>query len=146
MLGLRQLAEDPRFVTGDDRIRNYVVLAETLAPAFRKRASAEWLAELERAKIPAGPVLDVAEMHADAQTLARGMVVEAEHSQLGPVKTIGLPVKFSSTPGGVQRGAPTYGEHTREVLREHGFADTEIDRMAKTGAIVVAGKKAAAAE
>ncbi len=146
MLGLRQLAGDPRFVTGDDRIRNYVVLAETLAPAFRKRASAEWLAELERAKIPAGPVLDVAEMHADAQTLARGMVVEAEHSRLGPVKTIGLPVKFSLTPGGVQRGAPTYGEHTREVLREHGFGDTEIDRMAKTGAIVVAGKKAAAAE
>jgi crotonobetainyl-CoA:carnitine CoA-transferase CaiB-like acyl-CoA transferase len=146
MLGLRQLAEDKRFVTGDDRIRNYVVLAETLAPAFRKRLSVEWLAELERAKIPAGPVLDVAEMHKDAQTLARGMVVEAEHSHLGPVKTIGLPVKFSATPGGVRRGAPVYGEHTREVLREHGFTDAEIDRMAKTGAIVVAGRKAAAAE
>jgi crotonobetainyl-CoA:carnitine CoA-transferase CaiB-like acyl-CoA transferase len=73
-------------------------------------------------------------------------VVEAEHSRLGPVKTIGLPVKFSSTPGGVRHGAPTYGEHTREVLREYGFSDKEIDRMAKTGAIVVAGERVAAAE
>jgi crotonobetainyl-CoA:carnitine CoA-transferase CaiB-like acyl-CoA transferase len=44
-------------------------------------------------------------------------------------------VKFSATPGGVRRGAPVFGEHTREVLREHGFADSEIDRMAQAGAI-----------
>ena len=57
------------------------------------------------------------------------MVVEVEHSTLGPVKTIGLPVKFSETPGKVRTGAPVYGEHTREVLRQHGF-DDDRDRSA----------------
>lgn len=82
-------------------------------------------------------MLDVVQMHGDPQTLAREMVVEAEHTALGPVKTIGTPVKFTQTPGGVRRGAPLFGEHTREVLREHGFPDAEIDRMAKAGAISV---------
>ncbi len=54
------------------------------------------------------------------------------------MKTVGLPVKFSDTPGRVRRRAPIYGEHTREVLREHGFADAEIERMAKAGAIHLA--------
>jgi len=130
-----QLAQDPRFAESSGRIQNRIALAETLAPGFRKRSSAEWLAALERAKIPAGPVLDILQMQTDPQTLARDMVVEAEHSKLGPVKTLGAPVKFSATPGGVRRGAPVFGEHTREVLREHGFADAEIDRMAQAGAI-----------
>jgi crotonobetainyl-CoA:carnitine CoA-transferase CaiB-like acyl-CoA transferase len=130
-----QLAQDPRFAESSGRIQNRIALAETLAPEVLKRSSAEWLAALERAKIPAGPVLDILQMQADPQTLARDMVVEAEHSTLGPVKTLGAPVKFSATPGGVRRGAPVFGEHTREVLREHGFADSEIDRMAQAGAI-----------
>ena len=138
LLGRQDLAADPRFKTNADRIQHQAVLAEALAPDFRKRASAEWLDLLERAKIPAGPVLDVLQMQSNEQTLAREMVVETRHSKLGAVKTIGLPVKFSATPGGVRRGAPLYGEHTREVLREHGFTDAEIDRMARAGAIVVA--------
>jgi crotonobetainyl-CoA:carnitine CoA-transferase CaiB-like acyl-CoA transferase len=138
LLDMRALADDSRFRTGDDRIRNYAVLAEVLAPAFRTRSSAEWLAALENVKIPAGPVLDVTEMHEDPQTLAREMVTEVQHSTAGRVKTIGAPVKFSASPGGVQRGAPVFGEHTREVLREHGFADAEIDRMLRSGAIQAA--------
>lgn len=138
LLGMQALADDPRFKTGDDRIRNYAVLADALAPAFIRRSSAEWLEALEKAKIPAGPVLDVAEMHRDPQTVARKMVTEVNHRTLGPVKTIGAPVKFSATPGGVRRAAPLFGEHTREVLREHGLADGEIERMAQAGAIQVA--------
>jgi crotonobetainyl-CoA:carnitine CoA-transferase CaiB-like acyl-CoA transferase len=146
LLGMPQLAKDPRFKESSGRIQNRVVLAETLAPEFRKRTRAEWLAALEQAKVPAGPVLNIVQMHADPQTIARGMVVEAKHSTLGPVKTIGTPVKFSETPGGVRRGAPVFGEHTREVLSEHGFSDAEIDRMATTGAIQVARTRSAAAE
>ena len=73
---------------------------------------------------------------ADPQTLAREMVVEVEHSTLGPLKTLGLPVKFSATPGNLSTGAPLYGEHTREVLRECGYDDQQIDRFEKEGAIV----------
>jgi crotonobetainyl-CoA:carnitine CoA-transferase CaiB-like acyl-CoA transferase len=139
VLEMRDLASDPRFAQSSGRIQNRIVLAQTLAPEFRKRTSAEWLATLERVKIPAGPVLDVLQMQADPQTIAREMVVETTHSKLGPVKTLGTPVKFSGTPGGVRRGAPVLGEHTREVLRQHDFTDSEIDAMAKAGAIQTAG-------
>ncbi len=74
-------------------------------------------------------------MHADPQALAREMIVETTHPVAGPVKAIGLPIKFSDTPGGVHRPAPTLGQHTREVLRENGYSDAEIDEMAAQGAI-----------
>src|SRR5690606_37036875 len=86
-----ELAADPRFAESSGRIQNRIGLAETLAPVFRQRTSAGWLAALERAKIPAGPVLDVLQMQADPQTLAREMVTEAEHTTLGAVKTLGAP-------------------------------------------------------
>ena len=51
------------------------------------------------------------------------------------MKTLGLPVKFSETPGGVARPAPTFGQHTREVLGELGFSDAEIETLIKDGAV-----------
>jgi crotonobetainyl-CoA:carnitine CoA-transferase CaiB-like acyl-CoA transferase len=75
---------------------------------------------------------------ADPQTLAREMLVEVEHARLGRVKTLGLAVKFSSTPGKVRTGAPVYGQHTYEVLREHGFTDQEIGALESTGAAIAA--------
>ena len=97
-----------------------------------------WRSPTLTAGVPAGPVLDVAQMHADPQVLARNMVTQVEHSRVGPVKTIGLPVKFSETPGGVAFGAPRYGEHTRSVLAEYGYGDTEIDDLIAAGAVVAA--------
>jgi crotonobetainyl-CoA:carnitine CoA-transferase CaiB-like acyl-CoA transferase len=131
-----ELAEDPRFHRNADRMAHLPALVDALAPHFEARPTADWLARLEAAGVPAGPVLNIAEMHADPQTVARDMVVSAEHSRLGPVKTIGLPVKFSATPGGVRRAAPLYGEHSREVLAEFGFGEAEIGRLLESGAVV----------
>jgi len=136
----RDLAEDPRFADNAARIAHLDELTAALTAVFRKRKTADWLARLEAAKVPAGPVLDIAEMHADPQTLAREMVVAAPHSRIGPVKTVGLPVKFSETPGGVVAGAPLYGEHSREVLAELGLDEVEIARLIDAGA-VVAGRE-----
>ena len=86
--------------------------------------------------MPCGPVYDMLQALADPQTLAREMVVAVEHATLGPVKTLGLPVRFSATRGKVSTGAPLYGEHTREVLRECGYDDQQIDRFEKEGAII----------
>jgi crotonobetainyl-CoA:carnitine CoA-transferase CaiB-like acyl-CoA transferase len=138
VLGVRELAEDPRFQENADRMANLPALIDALAPHFAARPAADWLARLEAAGVPAGPVLDIAEMHRDPQTLARDMVVSVEHSRLGPVQTIGLPVKFSGTPGSVRRAAPLYGEHSREVLAEFGFAEAEIERLLAAGAIAAA--------
>jgi crotonobetainyl-CoA:carnitine CoA-transferase CaiB-like acyl-CoA transferase len=66
------------------------------------------------------------------------MVIEVEHVALGPVKTLGIPVKFSDTPGKVMIGAPLYGQHAREMLRAQGFADAEIEALLAEGAIAVA--------
>jgi crotonobetainyl-CoA:carnitine CoA-transferase CaiB-like acyl-CoA transferase len=66
------------------------------------------------------------------------MVVEVPHATLGPVETLGLPVKFSRTPGKVRGGAPVYGEHTRAVLREHGFDDAQIAALEEEGAVIAA--------
>jgi crotonobetainyl-CoA:carnitine CoA-transferase CaiB-like acyl-CoA transferase len=74
----------------------------------------------------------------DPQTLAREMVVEVEHSTLGPVKTLGLPLKFSETPGKVRKGAPLYGEHTHEVLSQYGFSRDEIESLIQQGAVTAA--------
>jgi crotonobetainyl-CoA:carnitine CoA-transferase CaiB-like acyl-CoA transferase len=129
------LRDEPRFATNADRMRNLEVLTATLTPLFKRRTSAEWLLRLEQAGVPAGPVLEVGQMHGDPQALAREMIVQTEHPTAGHVKAIGLPIKFSDTPGGVRRAAPLFGQDTREVLREHGFSDVEIEQFAEQGAI-----------
>ncbi len=138
VLGAPELAEDPRFRENHGRMTHLKELEAALTPHFKRRKSAELLAAFEEAGVPAGPVYDVLQMQADPQVQARQMVVEVEHSKLGPVKTLGPPVKFSDTPGGIRTGAPIYGQHTREILEQHGFADAEIEALAAEGAIVLA--------
>ena len=134
-LGAPELGDDPRFANNAERMRNLPALTAALTPLFQRRSLAEWLHRLEEFGVPAGPVLDIGQMHADPQALAREMIVETTHRTVGPVKSIGLPIKFSDTPGSVRRAAPVLGQHTREVLREYGFSDAEIDQMGALGAI-----------
>lgn len=134
-IGAKALADDPRFAVNRDRMTNRQDLAGTLAPIFRAHSSAEWLARLEAGGVPAGPVLDVNAMHRDPQALAREMVVEVEHPRVGRMKTLGLPVKFSETPGRVHGPAPLLGEHSRAILAEAGYASAEIDALIARGVV-----------
>lgn len=134
-LGAADLAADPRFAQNRDRMANREALAAALAPYFRTAISADWLARLEAGGVPAGPVLDVDAMHRDPQTLHREMVVEVEHAKVGPMRTLGLPVKFSDTPGRVHGPAPLLGEHSRAILREAGYPETEIDGLIERGVV-----------
>ena len=77
-------------------------------------------------------------MHNDPHAIARGMGTEVKHGRLGSVKTLGCPVKFSETPSGTIDGAPIYGQHTRAVLAEFGYADEEIKDLISDGAVVAA--------
>jgi len=133
-----EIAEDPRFKENSDRMAHLKELEEVLSKIFIDHSTDDWLQRLEAAGVPAGPVLNVNEMHADPHALAREMVVEVDHDRLGPVKTLGLPVKFSETPGAVATGAPVYGQHTREVLAEYGFDEAAVEDLIAQGAVVVA--------
>jgi crotonobetainyl-CoA:carnitine CoA-transferase CaiB-like acyl-CoA transferase len=130
-----QLCDDPRFANNAQRMTNLSPLVDVLTPLFKRRTVADWLARLEAAGVPAGPVLDIAQMHADPQAIAREMIIETAHPIAGKVKAIGLPSKFSDTPGGVNRPAPIFGEHTREVLREQNYSEKEIDHMLEEGVV-----------
>jgi crotonobetainyl-CoA:carnitine CoA-transferase CaiB-like acyl-CoA transferase len=135
-LGAEHLADDPRFVDNAARMAHLKELEETLAPYFKPLSSAELLARFEAAGVPAGPVNDVLEMQADPQVRAREMVTSVEHKCEGEVETIGLPIKFSDTPGKVRTAAPIYGQHTRDVLLAAGFTETELDALLAKGAVV----------
>jgi crotonobetainyl-CoA:carnitine CoA-transferase CaiB-like acyl-CoA transferase len=135
-LNAPELADDPRFRSGADRMAHLKELETELGARFRTKPAQYWLEALEEKGVPCGPVYDMLQAFVDPQTLAREMVVAVEHSRLGAVKTLGLPVKFSATPGKVCTGAPLYGEHTRQVLHECGFDDQQIDSFEKERAIV----------
>jgi crotonobetainyl-CoA:carnitine CoA-transferase CaiB-like acyl-CoA transferase len=133
MIELPELLVDPRFRTNADRMQNRAALVEIISAKTRERTTGELVAALDAAGIPAGPVNRIGEMLADPHVLARKMLVETVHPVAGPTKALGVPVKLSRTPGSVRRPAPLLGQHTREVLREAGFRDAEIDALVGSG-------------
>jgi crotonobetainyl-CoA:carnitine CoA-transferase CaiB-like acyl-CoA transferase len=136
VIEMPELGKDSRFVDNAARMKNLPVLIEILTARFLTRKTSDWLARLEAAGVPAGPVLSIGEMLTDPQVLARQMVMEVEHSRIGRMKTLGPPVKFSATPSGVKRGAPQLGEHTRDVLHEYDYSDAEIKQLEADGDII----------
>jgi crotonobetainyl-CoA:carnitine CoA-transferase CaiB-like acyl-CoA transferase len=90
---------------------------------------------LNKAGVPAGPVLTMEQVFSDPQVLARAMKVELTHPEVGRFTTTGLPVKLSHTPGAIERRPPLYGEHTREVLLECELTSAEIARLERNGII-----------
>jgi crotonobetainyl-CoA:carnitine CoA-transferase CaiB-like acyl-CoA transferase len=138
VLGHPEWRKDPRFATNSARMRNIDALVAAMDVVLQTRGKDEWLAAFDAAGVPAGPVHDVGEALEHPQTLARGMVVDLMHAEAGATRALGCPLHFSATPARIDRPAPRLGEHTREVLRECGYADVEIDALAADGVIAVA--------
>jgi len=138
VLGRPDLGSDPRFRTNADRMGHLRELVALLAPEFKKRATNDWVATLEQAGVPAGPVLTIREMLDHPPTAAREILTEVPHAILGTVQTLGFPIRLSATPAEVRRGAPVLGEHTKEVLQEAGYTAIEIAELERSGAVVCA--------
>jgi crotonobetainyl-CoA:carnitine CoA-transferase CaiB-like acyl-CoA transferase len=138
VLGHPQWRADPRFVDNSARMANLPALVDEMQAVLGTRDRDDWIAAFDAAGVPAGPVHSVGEALSHPQALAREMVVELDHPQAGRTRAIGAPIKFSETPCAIERHAPAIGEHTREVLAEHGYDATAIDALLASGAAVQA--------
>ena len=124
LAGAPHLIDDPRFADAEKRSENIDALYGALADLVAQRSTAEWLALLDGADIPMARILSLDEVLADPHLEAIGFFNESEHPTEGVVRSVGIPVTFSRTPGAVRRLAPRLGEHGDEVLRETREPDT----------------------
>jgi formyl-CoA transferase len=128
-IGRPELARDPRFSDRATRLAQRGALVAEIEKATAAEPRAHWLARLDAAGVPSGPINSYPEALADPHTLARGMVVDLVHPGAGAVKALGVPVKLSDTPGAVDRPAPLLGQHTAEILTDLGYTDAEQQEL-----------------
>src|SRR5256714_5072428 len=134
--GCAELARDPRFATNGKRVENRVELTRLLGEVFRKRSKREWLELLEAARVPNGPINDVAQVFEEPQVRARGVRLELEHAAAGTLPSVASPMRLSETSIEYRRGPPVLGEHTDEVLRNLlGKNEGDIARLRSVGII-----------
>ncbi|MBX3610973.1 MAG: CoA transferase [Hydrogenophaga sp.] len=138
VLGHPEWRADPRFAANSDRMAHLEELVALMNTVVRTRTRADWQAAFDVAGVPAGPVHTIGEALSHPQTLARGMVVETVHPQAGPTRGVGCPIHFSATPTPTSTPAPLLGQHTRELLREAGYADDQIDMLVAEGVVAEA--------
>jgi formyl-CoA transferase len=130
-LGVPQLIDDPRFKTVSERSKNRKVMNEELDRATSTKTSAEWIAILNEAGVPCGPIYNVKEVFADPHVRHLGLAVDVKSPTLGEIQIQNVPVTLSRTPAQVRTAAPEMGEHTDEVLREAGYSAEEIAKFRK---------------
>ena len=123
--GCPELATDERFARNQNRVRHRTVLVPMLEAIFKTRTKADWLATLEAAKVPGGPINNLAEVFADPQVRERGMVHRWQHPLAGTVDLVASPIKLSATPVRNDLPPPLLGEHTEAVLADWLGANAE---------------------
>jgi crotonobetainyl-CoA:carnitine CoA-transferase CaiB-like acyl-CoA transferase len=134
-LGLAELAADGRFATNGDRVERRAELRPILAARFAERPTAAWGTALDAADVPWGAIADVATAFASREAAALNMTVEVDHPAFGALRQVGIPLKFSSTPGSIRSAPPLLGEHTDEVLAEIGYGAAEVAALRERGAV-----------
>jgi crotonobetainyl-CoA:carnitine CoA-transferase CaiB-like acyl-CoA transferase len=128
--GRSGLAEDPRFNTPGGRAANATERILLMAEIIKERPTAEWLQRLDANDVPSAPVLRRNEVIANEQVLARELIVELDHPDIGPVRQPKPAARFDRTPAQIQGPAPRIGEHTAAILAEIGLEAAEIERLA----------------
>jgi crotonobetainyl-CoA:carnitine CoA-transferase CaiB-like acyl-CoA transferase len=134
VLGIPNLAEDPRFDTFWKRVDNRAEMDAAIEAALAKKTTAEWLELMEKADLWCGPVNTFDEAFRDPQVLHNDMVLSID-SPAGPLKMPGFPYKLSKTPAQVRMPPPKLGEHTEEILRAAGYSEADIAALRASGVI-----------
>ncbi|MGH7987243.1 MAG: CaiB/BaiF CoA transferase family protein [Candidatus Binataceae bacterium] len=130
-----ELARDPRFASGRARLQNRDELNVEIEKITRTRRSAEWIAILNRAGVPCGPINRINEVFEDPQVRHIGIARAVDHPQRGRQELVGQAVELSRTPWRMRNAAPEKGEHTDAVLGELGYDSTEIAGLRTRGIV-----------
>jgi crotonobetainyl-CoA:carnitine CoA-transferase CaiB-like acyl-CoA transferase len=133
--GCAELAADPRFARNAGRVRDRATLVPLVAARLKLRPRAAWLADLEAAKVPCGPINDLAEVFADPHVRERAMTVEMPHPLAGSVRMVASPIRMAATPVRYRRAPPLLGADTDAVLAELGLDAAAISGLRERGAI-----------
>jgi formyl-CoA transferase len=129
------LLEDPRFASRASRLAHKDALIPQIEKTTVTQDRTFWLARLDTASVPGGPINTYPEALSDPHTLARKMVVDLVHPEAGAIKALGIPVKLSDTPGAVDRAAPLLGQHTAEILAGLGYSPSDQQALKDKGVI-----------
>jgi crotonobetainyl-CoA:carnitine CoA-transferase CaiB-like acyl-CoA transferase len=136
VVGRPGLADDPRFASNSDRVRNHDALGRELSPLLAAWARADLMRALTAAGVPTGAVRTVTEALGDPQLAAREMIVPLEHLTAGPIRVLGTPLKLSATPAAVRTPPPALGQHTTAILRDDlGLSGAETQALKESGAV-----------
>jgi crotonobetainyl-CoA:carnitine CoA-transferase CaiB-like acyl-CoA transferase len=133
--GCSELASDDRFARNAGRVRHRSTLVPLLAARLKLRRRDEWLADLEAAKVPCGPINDLADVFADPHVRERGMEVAMPHPLASEVRLVASPLKLGATPVQYRLPPPLLGQDTDAVLAEFGFDAAGIADLRRAGAI-----------
>jgi crotonobetainyl-CoA:carnitine CoA-transferase CaiB-like acyl-CoA transferase len=134
--GLAALAIDPRFSTNQARVAHRAELIPLIRQATVFKTTAEWLAALEQAGVPCGPINDLQQVFADPQVQARGLRVELPHPLAGSVPQVASPIRLSATPVQYRNAPPLLGEHTEQVLQQWlGLSLEQIAELRRAGVL-----------
>jgi len=134
-MGREDLKDHPDYAVNSVRVAHRGAMVSMLQEIFLTRPVAEWVTDLQAVNVPCGPINDLADVFSDPQVLARDMYQEMPHPTLGTIKQTGLPIKFSRTPGGLDRHPPLLGEHNQEILSSLGYSDADVQNL-KDGSVI----------
>jgi formyl-CoA transferase len=134
-LGLPEVLEDQRFATRSNRTENKELIRQIVIPVVKSKTSAEWVAILNSAGVPCGPIYSIDQTWGDEQVQSLGMKVEVDSVAHGTIPLVRTPLTFSRTPVHLRHGAPLSGDATEAVLREAGYSDAEIAALNEAGVV-----------
>jgi crotonobetainyl-CoA:carnitine CoA-transferase CaiB-like acyl-CoA transferase len=136
LLEMEELLELPEYL---GERRNVTAIfrqrRDQVAQAYFKRTASEWLALLNEADIPCGPILTRAEVFEDEQLLANEMIVPMDHPDAGRIQILGIPLRLADNPASIRSHAPSLGEHTTEIAAELGYTEEQIADLRTIGVL-----------
>ncbi|MEI6611713.1 CaiB/BaiF CoA-transferase family protein [Polynucleobacter sp.] len=134
--GEAHLADNPLYFTNPLRVQHRKQLIPLLEQMTRKKTKGAWIALLEKANVPCGPINNFKEVFENEQVIARNVQIEVPHPTAGNMKLVASPMKLSKTPTEVRMAPPTLGQHTNEVLHDRlNFNSETIEELRRKGII-----------